>query len=70
MRFYKAFSAKTDVLHPLENEDELLDQCINSRSYSQNEKMYALMFRFATGWISYEETLEQMEKLRKGDTEK
>ena len=68
--YYEAFSTKTDVLHPLENEDGLLDQCINSRPYSQNEKMYQLMFRFATGRISYEETLEQMDKLRKGDTEK
>lgn len=70
VRYYKAYSTKTDVLHPLENEDGLLDQCINSRPYSQNEKMYQLMFRFATGRISYEETLEQMEKLRNGDTEK
>ncbi len=69
VRYHKAYSTKTDVLHPLENEDELLDHCINSRPYSQNETMYELMFRFATGRISYEETLEQMGKIRKGDTE-
>ena len=71
VRYYKGlFHKKQMSCIRWKNEDGLLDQCINSRPYSQNEKMYQLMFRFATGRISYEETLEQMEKLRNGDTEK
>ena len=38
VRFYKAYSTKTDVLHPLENEDELLDHCINSRRLDAGAK--------------------------------
>lgn len=64
VRYYKAFSTMTDILHPLENEGQLLDQCINNRPYSQNEKMYQLMFRFSTGQITFEEMQERMEELK------
>lgn len=55
VRYYEAFSKKENVLAPMEQETELLELCINRRPYTNNEKMYLEMTKFASGQITYEE---------------
>lgn len=54
IRYYESFSKRKNVLNPIENENELLDLCINI-PLTKEEKMYLEMMDFALGKITYEE---------------
>lgn len=54
IRYYESFSKRKNVLHPMEDEMELLDTCIN-KPYTKGEKMYLEMMDFALGKMTYEE---------------
>ena len=58
VRYYKAFAKKESVFFPLENEEELLDKCINNKELTKNEKSYFNMMDFALGKIEYEEFMK------------
>lgn len=57
IRYYEAFCSRTHVLHPVEDEMERLDDCINNRPCTKNEKMYLEMLNFSSGKITYEELM-------------
>lgn len=59
IRYYEAFAKKESVFSPLENEEELLDKCINNKELTQNEKSYLNMMDFALGKIDYEEFMKR-----------
>ena len=59
IRYYEAFAKKESVFSPLENEEELLDKCINNKELTKNEKSYLNMMDFALGKIDYEEFMKR-----------
>lgn len=59
VRYYEAFVKREHVLKPIENEMELLEQCI-SRPHTKREKMYLAMAEFAAGKMTDEEFGERM----------
>lgn len=59
VRYYYAFAKKESVFSPLENEEELLDKCINNKELTKNEKSYLNMMDFALGKIDYEEFMKR-----------
>lgn len=62
VRYYEAFAKKKSVFAPLENEEELLDKCINNKELTKNEKSYLNMMDFALGKIDYEEFMKRFGK--------
>ena len=59
VRYYYAIAKKESEFSPLENEEELLDKCINNKELTQNEKSYLNMMDFALGKIDYEEFMKR-----------
>ena len=59
VRYYYAFAKKESVFSPLENEEELLDKCINNKELTKNEKSYLNMMDFALGKSDYEEFMKR-----------
>ena len=62
VRYYEAFSGRRNVRKPMENEEELLDKCIN-RTYTKDEKIHLAMMDFALNRITYEELMAKIEQL-------
>lgn len=63
IRYYESFSKRKNVLCPIENEMDLLSDCIN-RPNTNGEKMYLEMMNFALGRMTYEEFAVQLETNR------
>ncbi len=49
-------------VNAIENEEELLDKCINNKELTKNEKSYLNMMDFALGKIDYEEFMKRFGK--------
>lgn len=54
IRYWKAYSERTHVLVPPENEDALAE-CCAEKPYTQGERMYQVLEQFSRGKMSFEE---------------
>lgn len=59
VRYYEAFSKKRNVLSPMENEMELLNQCVN-RTHTEGEERHLAMLDFALNKMTYEELVTKV----------
>lgn len=62
IRYFKAFQAKTHIMQPLPDEDEILE-IINNRVLTKNEKRENFQYQFAMGAITADEFKIQLTKL-------
>lgn len=65
VRYYKAFSERRNILSELDNEDELLNLCIN-KPYTKEEKTYLNILDFSLGNIDYNKFIENLGDIQKG----
>ena len=59
VRYYEAFSKRRNVLSPMKNEMELLNQCVN-RPHTEGEERHLAMLDFALNKMTYEELVTKV----------
>lgn len=62
IRYYSAFSKRESVFYPIENEMQLLDNCIN-KPHTKGEKMHINLMDFSLGKMTYEEFMKRLGSL-------
>jgi len=63
VRYYAAFSNKSNVVNPVAEESQI-DTVLYKQEYTKNEKMYKLVSQFSKNEISYETFVNEMRVLQ------